>query len=547
MSAKNQHGAYILARYSTDRQNPDSIEVQVEKCSRWCSEQGLPILDVFPDMAISGMKNERPQYNRMMAQLAAGGADTVVIYDQSRMFRKMTAWFAFRNQLERMGVRVVSVTQPMIGGDLRDPTNFLAEGSIALFNQIWALQTRQKVIEKMRFMANNGLHTGGKPALGYAVEDGRLVICEPEAEIVRSIFSDYASGKTYREIIRSLNAAGKRTKNGNNFGTNSLHDLLRNEKYIGVLKYGKVEKDPDGHRNTHGEPSESMIRIEDALPAIIDKETWNKVQEKMAVNKRSQSGRPPAVREYPLKGKVFCGECKNAMVVTRSAGKYYYYSCGGKQRKCDCENTPIRVDELERRVADTVRQFMGEPGNTAALLSILREERDKLQGSAASILSDMIVRRDEINRQLDASVNAVLSGMNSPALTKKVNNLEAEKVKLEHDMLQLKARVSGSAVAEEKITEILEHFVKSNNLDALMSIVVRVEVFIDKITIWTLLDADPNGHFDFSDKGLIISLGNRPPAPDQKQEIDTKYRPPVSFFYAQKADAARVLKRGRFI
>ena len=101
-------------------------------------------------------------------------------------------------------------------------------------------------------------------------------------------------------------------------------------------------------------------------------------------------------------------------------------------------------------------------------------------------------------------------------------------------MLQLKARVSGSTVAEEKITEILEHFVKSNNLDALMSIVVRVEVFIDKITIWTLLDADPNGHFDFSDKGLIISLGNRPPAPDQKQEIDTKYRPPVSFFYARK-------------
>lgn len=66
MSAKNQHGAYILARYSTDRQNPDSIEVQVQKCSRWCSEQGLPILDIFPDMAISGMKDERPQYNRMM-------------------------------------------------------------------------------------------------------------------------------------------------------------------------------------------------------------------------------------------------------------------------------------------------------------------------------------------------------------------------------------------------------------------------------------------------------------------------------------------------
>ena len=56
----------------------------------------------------------------------------VVIYDQSRMFRKMTSWFSFRDQLTQMGVDVVSVTQPMIGKDLRDPTNFLTEGSMAL-------------------------------------------------------------------------------------------------------------------------------------------------------------------------------------------------------------------------------------------------------------------------------------------------------------------------------------------------------------------------------------------------------------------------------
>ena len=205
------HGAYISARYSTDRQNPDSIEVQVEKCTDWCNAHGLPVLGVFADEAISGMKDDRPQYRRMMKQLAAGGADTVVIYDQSRMFRKMTAWFSFRDEIERLGVKVISVTQPGIGGDLRDPTNFLTEGSMALFNQIWALQSRQKVTEKMRFMARNGMHTGGKPALGYMVEDGRLVICEPEAEIVRSIFSDYAAGKSYTEILNGLNSSGMRS------------------------------------------------------------------------------------------------------------------------------------------------------------------------------------------------------------------------------------------------------------------------------------------------------------------------------------------------
>ena len=202
----------ILARYSTDNQNPDSIEVQVDKCTEWRHQKRIPILGVFADMAVSGMKDTRPQYEAMMQQLRQGKADTVVIYDQSRMFRKMTAWLAFRDELSAMGVSVVSVTQPMIGKDLRDPTNFLAEGSMALFNQIWALQTRQKVMEKMRFMARNGQHTGGKPPLGYSVEDGRLVICEEEAAVVRRIFAEYAGGKTYRDIIAGLNKDGLKTK-----------------------------------------------------------------------------------------------------------------------------------------------------------------------------------------------------------------------------------------------------------------------------------------------------------------------------------------------
>ena len=135
------HGAFILARYSTDNQNADSIEVQVGKCSEWCNAQSLPILGIYADYAVSGMKDTRPQYEAMMTALRAGQADTVVIYDQSRMFRLLTAWFEFRRELESMDVRVVSVTQPLVGGDLRDPANFMNEGVTALFNQMWALQT----------------------------------------------------------------------------------------------------------------------------------------------------------------------------------------------------------------------------------------------------------------------------------------------------------------------------------------------------------------------------------------------------------------------
>ena len=59
-------GAMINARYSTDNQNPDSIEVQVQKCKEWCHQHNVPILGIYADEATSGMKDSRPQYENMM-------------------------------------------------------------------------------------------------------------------------------------------------------------------------------------------------------------------------------------------------------------------------------------------------------------------------------------------------------------------------------------------------------------------------------------------------------------------------------------------------
>ena len=516
-----EHGAFILARYSTDRQNPDSIEVQVEKCTEWCNSNNIPILGVFADLAVSGMKDTRPQYELMMQRLREEGADTVVIYDQSRMFRKMTAWFSFRDELEAMGVAVVSVTQPMIGKDLRDPTNFLTEGSMALFNQIWALQTRQKVIEKMRFMARSGQHTGGRVPLGYQVCNGRLTICETEAQLVRRIFQEYASGKSYRNIIAGLNADGYTTKSGKPFGSNSLHDMLKNEKYIGTLIYGKVPKKTNGSRNSHAPAAADCIRIQDALPAIIDRDLWEKVQIKMTTNQRSSCGRPATVRDYPLKGRVFCGECKSAMVITKSKYRYYYYACSGKQRLHNCDLMPIRADELEDSVAQAVRDILGQPGNIRYLVEILRDQQSQIQGGAASQLNAMLAREAEINRQLDNASDAILQGLTSAVLMKKVQELEEEKRRVTYDLRKLKEQVDAASIPADRLTECLQIIMDAPDNTAILSIVGRVEVLHDSIRIWTLLDTDFSGKItnlsSLDDSQVIRIDGIGSPAPRKKE------------------------------
>lgn len=501
-------GALINARYSTDNQNPDSIEVQVEKCTEWCHKNNIPVLGIYADEATSGMKDTRPRYAAMMRDLRDGVGDMVVIYDQSRMFRKMTAWFDFRDQLTALGVDVVCVTQPMIGKDLRDPTNFLTEGSMALFNQIWALQTRQKVMEKMRHMAKNGQHTGGTPALGYEVKDGKLEICEAEAKIVRRIFTEYASGKSYREIVAGLNADGIKTKKGNAFGANSLHDLLKNEKYIGTLVYGQRPYREDGSRNTH-QAAADCIRIENAIPAIIDRELFEQVQGKLSANKRQQGGRPPSKRDYPLKGKVFCAECKSAMTIGTSQKIYDYYKCTGKKRRHNCDGVNISVAALERTVADAVRQVLGSPRNVDRLIAILRDQSSEVQSRAVESLKRLVEQDREITKKLNNATDAILSGLSSPTLLAKVKELEQARVEINKRMHELKATVDASAIPEERLRQILAEVSADTAAGnaALMSIVYRVEVGKDTIMIWTIFDTKPDGTCDWDADGLLITPG----------------------------------------
>ena len=503
------HGAFILTRFSTDKQNETSTKDQIDICTQWCNKAGIPILGVFSDEAISGMKDTRPRYQAMMEQLRWGAADTVVIYDQSRMFRKMTAWFDFRDKLERMGVNVISTTQPLVGKDLRDPQNFMFEGSTALFNQMWSLQTRQRVMVTMRRMAKEGLHTGGQPPLGYCTKDGALSVCESEAAVVRRIFKEYADGSSYREIIDGLNRDGITTRRGNPFGTNSLHDLLKNEKYIGVLVYGKAPRRADGSRNTHGQPPEDMIRLENAVPAIIDTSTWEVVQKKMAKNKRAAAGRPANTRSYPLKGKVFCGECGAALTGTISQYKYHYYSCSGKQRLKNCDLKPIKMDDLEQCVASAVQQILGNASNIEKLVQVLRSESDSLQNQGAEKLKRLSSRQDDIDRQLDQATTAILNGLQSQSLINKIHALENERSRIILDIEQLQRTIDSVSIPAAMLRELFQVVISTNDVATLLHLVTRVEVYHDSIKVWTILDGDhtdPPRHQSFFDESALIPV-----------------------------------------
>ena len=123
-------------------------------------------------------------------------------------------------------------------------------------------------------------------------------------------------------------------------------------------------------------------------------------------------------------------------------------------------------------------------------------------------LTSMISKDRDLKKCLDNAVDAVLNGMNSPTLQEKIRQMEQERAALDRDMRLLKASVDASSIPEQRLRQILDQIISSNaDPSVLLSIVYRVEVSRDTITIWTILDSDPTGNIDHTQDGLTITPG----------------------------------------
>lgn len=560
--------AFILTRYSTDNQNPDTTAVQVKKCAEYCRQHQLSILDIFSDEAVSGMRQHRPEYDRMMARFRAGaGADVVVIYDQSRMFRDMVEWFTFRRELQALGARVVSVTQPLVGGDLLDPSVFINEGAMALFNQMHVLVTRQKVVEKMRFMAGQGKSCGGTPPLGYDVDASkRYVINEYEAETVRLIFQMHAAGASYNAIVDELALQGRTTKSGKPFGKNSLHDILRNEKYIGRLIYGTQPRAHGGAKRTsRHRPDAGRMVVEDAVPRIIPQELWEKVQSRMKT-RTGEGGRYSAKHEYLLAGKVFCGECGGAMVITgcnqsKDGRQYRYYNCVNKRQNHTCTAKGIGSVTLEAMVAEAVKRQLGTQDAAERIIQVAIKYRDSIQQGAAPKSSAIDKELKELDKKIARLVDALADGIASDAVTVRLGELEDRKAQLTAAKRMLDNAENEVGLTDEQIRQAVERLAAANldsqdGLRTLLAIVLRVTVYADHIEVVTLFGGGKPGDkpdipgLQKAAMEFITSIGAPPPAPRKRaleRTVLTLFFVRYTLWYTRARPAGCFLQAGRFI
>ncbi len=454
-----ENTAVIYARFSSAHQREESIEAQVRACKDYARRNGLQVINTYADSAKTGTNADREAFQQMIEDSSEGTFRYVIIHKLDRFSRDKYDSVTYKRKLKVNGVTLRSVLENLDGSPESLILESLLEGMAAYYSQNLSR-------ESLKGQMENGykcLYNGGLPPLGYDIDKatGKYVINEKEAEIVRYIFSQYAEGTGYNKIIAHLNGIGYRTKRGNQFGKNSLQALLKNLKYTGVYTFNlKIRKDVTGTRNPQFKPKDEWIYIEGGVPAIIDKETFDRVQTKLAEN-RENAGRFKTRRSYMLSGLVRCGECGSPMwAQSHVAGchglLYLNYECAGKAYKRTCTNRGIRKESIENYVLDELCNTLFTENSIKKLAALLNAYCDKVKCASREEYEQNVIELSEIKGKIEKIIQLVAeSGISIDLVKDEIKGLEERKRIVEGQIKNIQTKQDAAAISEETLIGLI--------------------------------------------------------------------------------------------
>ena len=349
----------IYTRKSSEEgleQSFNSLDAQRDACEAFIASQKhegwVALPDKYDDGGFSGGSMDRPALQRLLEGVSNGSIDVIVVYKVDRLSRSLSDFARLTDRFDKHGTSFVSVTQQF---NTSTSMGRLTLNVLLSFAQFEREVAGERIRDKIALSKRRGMWMGGLPPLGYDGIDRKLVVNEAEAETVRLIFRWYLEARSVAELKRRLEGEGTvskrrtfedgRTAGGVPFSRGAIYQILRNRLYRGEIAHlGEV------HKGNHD--------------PIVDKDQWDAVQAKLAV----QSQRARGSTSQPTSGALLAGilfdDAGNRMTPTYSAkGKrrYHYYVSAPMVRGGKGEGIRIPALDLEAlvrtAVADRVRDL----------------------------------------------------------------------------------------------------------------------------------------------------------------------------------------------
>lgn len=479
--------AVIYARFSDDRQNETSIEVQVEQSRQYADERGLAVIDTYIDRGITATDDKRPSFQRMVGDCKKKGFKYIIVYKSDRFSRNTEQYYIYKHMLKKSGVSLLAVHESYDDS----PTGHLQEAVVVAFNTYFSEQSAVRISDGMRKKAEKGLYTGGAVPSGYKIEGQEFVLDPQIAPIIKLALTQYADGMQVREIIDRLNENGIMTAAGKKFTKSSFNTILNNKRYIGCFVYKDIE-------------------IPGRIPRIIDDETWGRVQRrrKQAAGTRGRRFR------YLLTDKLFCGVCGERMYgytgTSHSGNAYHYYKCSN--RACARAWKYIPQQALEDFVVGHCRTLL-----TDDIISYIAIEAAKMskEEAASPILSNLKRELRKAEAAIENLGKALDAGEEADFVLGRIGDKRREAKRIEKQIAEEEHR---QAILTEPEIRFFLARLREGDIDDEKHRRTLVDVFVNKIFVF---DDECTMFFNVGDEELEVTADDlEKPKRGRKRKAD---------------------------
>ena len=332
--------------------------------------------DVYVDDGKTGTDTDREDFQRLLADVYSGRINCVIVKDLSRLSRNYTdAGNLIENLFVRLNVRFISLAEGVDSYRNPDSVSNIIVPITNVMNDQYCYQTSKKIRQVFDMKRRNGEFIGSYAPYGYVKDpnDKHALLVDPEAaEVVKSIFSLFLSGMNKRGITYYLNDHGTlcptaykqqqglkynapNAQGNPMWSTITIDTILKNRVYVGDMVQGRQRVKSYKIHIQEKVPEEEWFIVENTHEAIIDRETFAKVQ---SLLKRDTRTAPKAKQLYLFSGFLKCADCGRAMSRIASKGIYVYYQCGTYKSlsKKACTMHSIKSDRLEAGVLFAIQQ-----------------------------------------------------------------------------------------------------------------------------------------------------------------------------------------------
>lgn len=444
--------AAIYARFSSDAQREESIEIQVERCSKVIDREGWEHGEVYTDFAMTGTNDNRPAFRRCMADGIAGAYDVLLVYKHDRFARNVEISRRYKRMLRDAGVRIVSARE----GESEDtPDGFLHEGLDELFAEYYSRNLSVLIKGGIAKNAEN-CKVSGRRIFGYrADESDRYEIDEGEAEVVREMFERYVGGDTVNDIETWARGKGVLSTRGNPLSKHTITKMLKNDAYRGVYRFAGAV-------------------VEGGMPAIVGKELFDMAQETMRT--RQANKRRKTAGGYLLSEKLRCLRCGKSMSGVSGTGKsgrkYMYYGCTSKAGNCGLR---IPADKLETAVIGELKAMLTDESTMIAMIGTVMDYAESLPDMEGTYREE----RMEVLKRRDNLVNSIAEGVPASAVRDAV--VECEDRLGELDRLIAREKFNREKLLDEnEVRAFLNKFIDRADNDPDRAQLL-VDTFVDAI------------------------------------------------------------------